>query len=92
MYFYYDLWMQESLNKKLNISSGGSDNPWFFFGISYSGALSAWFRLKFPHLTCGSLASSAVVRAIYEFSEFDQQVYILVAQFSLLSSFWHEWN
>ncbi|KFK40185.1 hypothetical protein AALP_AA3G341500, partial [Arabis alpina] len=65
---------QESLNVKLNRSSGGIENPWFFFGISYSGALSAWFRLKFPHLTCGSLASSAVLRSVYEFSELDQQI------------------
>ncbi|KAG2303036.1 hypothetical protein Bca52824_031687 [Brassica carinata] len=65
---------QESLNVKLNRSSGSSDNPWFFFGVSYPGALSAWFRLKFPHLTCGSLASSAVVHAVYDFSAFDQQI------------------
>ncbi|XP_009780122.1 probable serine protease EDA2 isoform X3 [Nicotiana sylvestris] len=63
---------QESLNVKLNRSN--VENPWFFFGISYSGALSAWFRLKFPHLTCGSLASSAVVQAVYSFSDFDKQV------------------
>lgn len=69
--------MQESLNVKLNRSSSGSDNPWFFFGVSYPGALSAWFRLKFPHLTCGSLASSAVVRAVRDFSEFDQQVTVI---------------
>ncbi|CAN7120162.1 unnamed protein product [Brassica rapa subsp. narinosa] len=62
----------DSLNVKLN-RSGKVDNPWFFFGASYSGALSAWFRLKFPHLTCGSLASSAVVRAVYEYFEYDQQ-------------------
>jgi hypothetical protein len=64
---------QDSLNVKFNRSSN-VENPWFFFGVSYSGALSAWFRLKFPHLTCGSLASSAVVRAVYEFPEFDQQI------------------
>ncbi|KAM0022212.1 putative peptidase S28, alpha/Beta hydrolase [Helianthus debilis subsp. tardiflorus] len=29
-----------------------------FIGISYPGALSAWFRLKFPHLTCGSLTTT----------------------------------
>ncbi|KAJ6678734.1 PROTEASE S28 PRO-X CARBOXYPEPTIDASE-RELATED [Salix viminalis] len=63
---------QESLNLKLNRT--GVENPWFVFGVSYSGALSAWFRLKFPHLTCGSLASSAVVLAVYNYSEFDQQI------------------
>ncbi|OAY60835.1 probable serine protease EDA2 [Manihot esculenta] len=63
---------QESLNLKLNRTN--IENPWFVFGISYSGALSAWFRLKFPHLTCGSLASSAVVLAVYNFTEFDQQI------------------
>lgn len=63
---------QDSINTRLNRSS--VDNPWFVFGISYPGALSAWFRLKFPHLTCGSLASSAVVQAIYNFTEFDKQI------------------
>nr|GMC57543.1 probable serine protease EDA2 isoform X1 [Ipomoea batatas] len=63
---------QESLNAKLNKSN--ADNPWFVFGTSYAGALSAWFRLKFPHLTCGSLASSGVVLAIFNFTEFDKQV------------------
>lgn len=62
---------QESLNVK---RKSNVENPWFVFGISYSGALSAWFRLKFPHLTCGSLASSAVVQAVYNFTEFDQQI------------------
>ncbi|KAL6518485.1 putative serine protease eda2 [Orobanche gracilis] len=63
---------QESLNAKLNRSS--VDNPWFVFGVSYAGALSAWFRLKFPHLTCGSLASSAVVLSVYNFTELDKQI------------------
>ncbi|XP_043714002.1 probable serine protease EDA2 [Telopea speciosissima] len=63
---------QEYLNMKLNQSN--VENRWFVFGVSYSGALSAWFRLKFPHLTCGSLASSAVVLAVYNFTDFDKQI------------------
>ncbi|KHN41677.1 Putative serine protease EDA2 [Glycine soja] len=63
---------RDSLNAKLNRTK--TENPWFVFGGSYAGALSAWFRLKFPHLTCGSLASSAVVLAVYNFTEYDQQI------------------
>lgn len=40
---------------------GINQNPWITVGGSYPGALSAWFRSKYPHLTIGSIASSAVV-------------------------------
>uniref|UniRef100_A0A804LXL3 Serine protease EDA2 n=1 Tax=Zea mays TaxID=4577 RepID=A0A804LXL3_MAIZE len=63
---------QETLNAKYNRS--GANSSWFVFGGSYAGALSAWFRLKFPHLTCGSLASSGVVLAVYNFTDFDKQI------------------
>ncbi|RDX85567.1 putative serine protease EDA2, partial [Mucuna pruriens] len=69
---YYQASYTDSLNAKLNRTK--IENSWFIFGGSYAGALSAWFRLKFPHLTCGSLASSAVVLAVYNFTEFDQQI------------------
>ena len=69
------------MNEKLNRTK--VENRWFFFCVSYPGALSAWFRIKFPHLTCGSLASSAVVLAVYEYTEFDRQVNIV-----LLLSHW----
>ncbi|KAL6905186.1 hypothetical protein ACP4OV_002787 [Aristida adscensionis] len=62
---------QETLNAKYNHSG---DSSWFVFGGSYAGALSAWFRLKFPHLTCGSLASSGVVLSVYNFTDFDKQI------------------
>jgi hypothetical protein len=38
--------------------------PFITIGGSYPGALSAWFRYKYPHLTIGAIASSAVIQAI----------------------------
>eukprot|EP00271_Cylindrocystis_brebissonii_P019786 TRINITY_DN6219_c0_g1_i1.p1 TRINITY_DN6219_c0_g1~~TRINITY_DN6219_c0_g1_i1.p1 ORF type:complete len:395 (+),score=48.02 TRINITY_DN6219_c0_g1_i1:41-1225(+) len=67
---------QADINLRFNRSSSAGDNPWIVIGVSYPGALSAWFRLKFPHLTRGSLASSAVVQAVLDFPEFDEQVSI----------------
>jgi hypothetical protein len=56
-----------------NVSLGGisKDTPWVTIGGSYPGALSAWFRYKYPHLTVGALASSAVINAILDFPKFD---------------------
>lgn len=48
--------------------------PWYTVGGSYPGALSAWFRYKYPHLTIGALASSAVIKTILDFPEFDGQI------------------
>lgn len=44
-------------------------------GGSYPGALSAWFRAKYPQWAVASWASSAVVQPILNFEEFDLQVY-----------------
>jgi hypothetical protein len=52
-----------------------ADNvPFVTIGGSYSGALSAWFRIKYPHLTTMSISSSGVVNAILNFTAFDAQV------------------
>jgi hypothetical protein len=55
---------------------GIEQNPWISVGGSYPGALSAWFRYKYPHLVIGSLASSAVVLAVEDFKDFDEQIYL----------------
>ena len=55
--------------------------PWVSFGGSYSGSLSAWMRLKYPHLIHAAVASSAPLFAVINFKE-----YIAVVRDSLGSS------
>eukprot|EP00768_Dysnectes_brevis_P003431 gnl/Dysnectes_brevis/2453_a2924_943.p1 GENE.gnl/Dysnectes_brevis/2453_a2924_943~~gnl/Dysnectes_brevis/2453_a2924_943.p1 ORF type:complete len:461 (+),score=208.59 gnl/Dysnectes_brevis/2453_a2924_943:182-1384(+) len=43
----------------------------FTIGASYPGMMSAYFRLKYPHLTVGSIASSAVVQPEADMPEYD---------------------
>lgn len=38
------------------------------------GAMSAWFRVRYPNVTVGSISSSGVVNPIRDFSAFDVQV------------------
>jgi hypothetical protein len=52
------------------------NQKWITIGGSYPGALSAWFRSKFPHLTVGAIASSAVILAVENFRDFDEQIYL----------------
>ncbi|KAL0007859.1 hypothetical protein SO802_009361 [Lithocarpus litseifolius] len=46
-----------SLKKNLSADS----SPVLVAGGSYSGELAAWFRLKYPHIAMGALASSAPI-------------------------------
>ncbi|XP_040063933.1 putative serine protease K12H4.7 [Ixodes scapularis] len=46
------------------------DSKWVVFGGSYSGSLAAWFKLKYPHLAVGAVASSAPLFAIIDFKDY----------------------
>ncbi|XP_032949760.1 thymus-specific serine protease [Rhinolophus ferrumequinum] len=60
-----------TLSRLLNVSSS---SPWVCFGGSYAGSLAAWARLKFPHLIFAAVASSAPVRAVLDFSVYNEVV------------------
>jgi hypothetical protein len=43
--------------------------PVVTFGCSYAGAMSAWFRVRYPNVTVGSISSSGVVNPILDFTQ-----------------------
>jgi hypothetical protein len=45
-------------------------------GGSYPGALSAWFRDKYPNIATASWAASAVVQPLADMWSYDEQVYL----------------
>ena len=72
---YFISWFKDNYTYKIIDSQ-----PWITIGGSYPGALSGWFRNKYPHMTVGAWASSAVVNSILDYADYDYQVYLSVAK------------
>jgi len=67
-----DLAAFTTVMQKEGAQDGGGplDGPWVVLGGSYPGSLAAWFRLKYPHLVVGAIASSAPLIAKADFFEY----------------------
>jgi pimeloyl-ACP methyl ester carboxylesterase len=46
------------------------ERPWVVFGGSYGGSLSAWARLKYPHLIHASIAASAPLEPKIDYTQY----------------------
>lgn len=68
---YFITTKQAELAKKYNTTK---PRKVITIGGSYPGAMSAWFRYKYPHVTDGSLSSSGVIRPLLDFWKFDEQI------------------
>ena len=56
-------------------------SKWLSIGGSYSGALSAWFRVKHPELVAASWSSSGVVNAVCESATYPHpRTFLLLAR------------
>lgn len=60
--------------QKFAQSSLGLSGKWMVIGGSYAGALSAFYRQRFPDLVVGSLSSSGPVQARENFEDYDLHV------------------
>ncbi|CUG93411.1 serine carboxylase, putative [Bodo saltans] len=52
----------------------GKKMRWLIVGGSYSGALSAWFKQKYPNAVLAAWSSSGVVKAQFNFYDYDGHV------------------
>lgn len=66
----------QAKNKELNDKYKRTENPrWLTIGGSYPGALSAWFKFKYPKSAYAAWSSSGVILPIRDFKNFDLDIY-----------------
>ncbi|XP_030451483.1 uncharacterized protein LOC115673448 [Syzygium oleosum] len=81
------------LKQKLN----AKHSPVIVIGGSYGGVLASWFRLKYPHVALGALASSAPILYFYDLTPHDPYASVvakdfLEASFSCLQTIRQSWD
>ncbi|WCJ41670.1 Serine carboxypeptidase S28 family protein [Euphorbia peplus] len=65
------------IKQKLN----AQNSPVIVIGGSYGGMLASWFRLKYPHIALGALASSAPILNFYDITPSDIYYSIVTKDF-----------
>lgn len=70
-------------SEQFSAEHGIPHRRWITVGGSYPGAMSAWFRYKYPHIAFASLSSSGVVDAIADYYLYDEQVFNSTAKSGL---------
>ncbi|XP_030455201.1 uncharacterized protein LOC115676423 [Syzygium oleosum] len=65
------------LKQKLN----AKHSPVIVIGGSYGGVLASWFRLKYPHVALGALASSAPILYFYDLTPHDSYASVVAKDF-----------
>lgn len=70
---------RQFIHNKYNLNDA---NRWVSFGGSYPGSLSAWFRLKYPHLVHAAVSSSAPMLAVIDFTDYMVVVNKSLSQYS----------